>query len=79
MNEAAARFIWAVVGAVSAVAAGIFAAGVIYTNIRRDLEKARGDVNGLGRKYGRMVALLIRWADTDEKRRELANTVEPPK
>jgi hypothetical protein len=43
------------------------------------LRQIKRDVNGLGKKYGRMVALLIRWADTDEKREQLAQTVEPPK
>jgi hypothetical protein len=43
------------------------------------LRQVKRDVNGLGKKYGRLVALLIRWADTKEKQEQLAQTVEPPK
>lgn len=79
MNDTAARFIWAAAGAASGAAAAIFAAGVKYANLRHDLEKARGDLNGLGKKYYRITALLIRWADTDTKRAQLADMMEPPK
>lgn len=58
---------------------GVFGAGVAYATMRQKIEKARTDVNGLGKKYGRLVGLLIRWADTDEKREQLAQAVEPPK
>jgi hypothetical protein len=33
-------------------------------------------LNGLGRKSNRMVALLIRWADTEEKRLQIADFIE---
>ena len=55
----------------------LFGAGVVYATMREKLKKNTVDLNGLGRKYGRVVALLIRWADTDAKREQLANTVEP--
>lgn len=32
-------------------------------------------LNGLGRKSNRMVALLTLWADTEEKRRQLADFI----
>jgi hypothetical protein len=32
-------------------------------------------LNGLGRKSNRMVALLTLWADTDEKRRQVAEFI----
>lgn len=79
MTPAMMNVIFALGGALAAGAAAIFAAGVKSANQQRDLEKNRGDLNGLGKKYGRMVALLILWADTDEKRKQLAQTVEPPK
>lgn len=55
----------------------IFGAGVVYATMRDTQKKQTSDLNGLGRKYGRVVALLIRWADTDAKRLQLADTVEP--
>jgi hypothetical protein len=65
-------FLWAFIGAV-------FGAGGVFTAMRMKIQKTERDVNGLGKKYGRLVALLIRWADTEEKREQLAQTVEPPK
>lgn len=55
------------------VAGALFGAGIVYARLR----KHGSDINGLGRKYGRLVALLILWADTEEKRKQLAHTVEP--
>jgi len=79
MTPAILNFAWAVLGGIVAAATWFFTAGQKYAVMQRDLEKARADLNGLGKKYGRLVALLIRWADTDEKREQLASTVEPPK
>jgi len=61
----------------SLIFSALFSAGVVYATMREKLKKNTVDLNGLGRKYGRVVALLIRWADTDAKREQLANTVEP--
>jgi hypothetical protein len=61
------------------IGAAIFGAGIGWATMRSQVQKLRGDVNGLGKKYGRVVALLIRWADTEEKREQLARTVEPPR
>lgn len=60
--------------ALASAAISFGAATGIY---RERLRKSQSDLNGLGRKYGRMVALLIRWADTDVKRNQLADTVDP--
>lgn len=79
MTSAILNFAWAVLGGVVAAAAWFFTAGQKYANMQRDLEKSRADLNGVGKKYGRVVALLIRWADTPEKREQLAQCVEPPK
>jgi hypothetical protein len=65
-------FVWAFLGAV-------FSAGVVYGAMRQRNEKTTRDLNGLGKKYGRLVGLLIRWADTETKREQLAQAVEPPK
>jgi hypothetical protein len=59
------------------ISSALFGAGVAYATLREKLRKNTTDLNGLGRKYGRVVALLIKWADTDAKRDQLANTVEP--
>jgi hypothetical protein len=50
----------------------VFAAGGYVAAIRQ----TRREVNGLGRKVTRVVALLVRWADTEEKRREVAELME---
>jgi hypothetical protein len=60
-----------------AAAGGIFGAGVAWATMRQRLNKTATDVNGLGRKFGRLVALLILWADTEEKRRQLSEAIEP--
>lgn len=59
------------------VAGALFGVGVVYATIRERLRKQGNDINGLGRKYGRLIALLILWADSEEKRKQLAHTVEP--
>jgi hypothetical protein len=61
----------------SLIFSSLFGAGVAYATMREKLRKNSLDLNGLGRKLGRMTALLIRWADTEEKREQLANAVEP--
>jgi hypothetical protein len=59
---------WITVGVLSAA----FSAGGYFMTIRY----AMRDVNGLGRKYYKIVALLTRWADTDEKRKQIADLQE---
>jgi hypothetical protein len=63
-------FVWAAIGA-------IFGAGAVYGRMKNDNARTRADLNGLGKKYGRLVGLMIRWADTDQKRNQLADTVTP--
>lgn len=46
-----------------ALCSAAFAAGGASWQIRR---QAR-DLNGLGRKYYRLVAMLVRWADHEDK------------
>jgi hypothetical protein len=50
--------VWAV-----AFAAGGYAAVQAYTSRH---------LNGLGRKLGRVAALLVLWADTEEKKKQVA-------
>jgi hypothetical protein len=64
------EFAWALLGAV-------FGAGVAYGSMRSASARTRADLNGVGKKYGRLVSLLIEWADTPEKRAQLARAVEP--
>lgn len=61
------------------VIGAIFGAGVIYTRMQSDVNKAKGDLNALGKKYGRLIAMLAHssWADTKEKQDQLARTIEP--
>jgi hypothetical protein len=40
------------------------------------LRQVRRDVNGLGQKFGRVTALLVRQADTPEKREQVAKVIE---
>lgn len=61
----------------SLIFSSLFGAGVAYATMREKLKKNTSDLNGLGRKNGRLVALLIRWADTEQKRNQLADAVEP--
>ena len=56
----------------AAVLAVVFSAGG-YVAV---LTYAVRHLNGLGRKYGRVTALLVRWADTDEKRKQVADFIE---
>lgn len=65
---------WAILGGGVGI---IFGAGVVFQSMQSKIEKARQDVNQLGKKYGRLVAMLILWADTDEKRHQLARATEP--
>lgn len=46
---------------------------------RERFRKSQSDLNGLGRKYGKMVSVLVRWADTDEKREQVADLIDPSK
>jgi hypothetical protein len=50
----------------------VFFAGGAWMVVRQ----MRRDVNGLGQKYGRVAALLVRWADTPEKREQAAKVIE---
>lgn len=43
-----------------AAAGGIFGAGVAWATMRARINKTAGDVNGLGRKYGRSIAFQLR-------------------
>jgi hypothetical protein len=61
----------------SLIFSGLFGAGVAYATLREKLRKNTFDLNGVGRKYGRLVALLVLWADTEDKRKQLAHTIEP--
>lgn len=38
--------------------------------------QVKRDVNGLGKKFGRLLGLLTRWADTEEKRSQVADLME---
>jgi hypothetical protein len=59
---------WLTAGVLAvAFAAGGYVAVLTYT-VRH--------LNGLGRKLERMRALLVRWADTDAKRDQIANFME---
>ena len=68
------QFVWIMAGTLIAF---IFGLGVVYNKMQTDIGKAKGDVNALGKKYGRLVSLLILWADTDERRAQLSRAVEP--
>lgn len=61
------------------VVGAIFAAGVIYTRMQSNIDKAKGDVNEIGKKLGRTIAMLAHpaWSDTDDKRAQLAKLIEP--
>lgn len=50
----------------------IFLAGGAWVVLRQ----VKRDVNGLGQKFARMQALLVRWADTPEKRDQAARVIE---
>lgn len=50
----------------------VFTAGGYAAVIRYGMR----DLNGLGKKYHRLVALLMRWADTDEKRQQVADLMD---
>lgn len=58
--------------AVISLAAIIFIAGGAWIQQRQ----TRRDVNGIGAKLRRFQSLLLRWADTPEKREELARALE---
>ncbi|MGO9640507.1 MAG: hypothetical protein ACLP1Y_04265 [Candidatus Acidiferrales bacterium] len=49
-----------------------FTAGIAWAVLRQ----VRRDVNGLGKKHERLTALLIRWADSDKKREQIARAIE---
>lgn len=54
------------------LASSAFSVGVAWMVLRQ----VRRDVNGLGRKFGRVTALLVRQADTAEKREHVAKVIE---
>ena len=70
MSQLFAEIIWGFVGLA-------FGTGVVYSTMQSKIEKARSDVNQLGKKYGRLVSMLILWADTPEKREQLSRATEP--
>ena len=41
------------------------------------MRQTRRDLNGLGRKSNRIIALLVKWADTEEKRAQVVRLIEP--
>ena len=58
---------WLTLGVLTvAYTAGVYVA--VLAHVTRSL-------NGMGRKQGRMIALLTLWADTDEKRRQVAEFI----
>lgn len=75
-NEILLRAAIALGGAIVGAVVAIFTAGRVYASVLQKQEKDRADINGLGKKYGRLVALLMRWADTDDKRAQVANVIE---
>lgn len=75
-NEIFIRAVLGLVGLVVGAGATIFTAGRVYDSILQKQEKDRIDLNGLGKKYGRLTALIVRWADTDEKRMQIADVIE---
>lgn len=64
-------------GVLCGAAGAIFGSGIVYNSMQTKIEKARSDVNQLGKKYGRLVSMLILWADTDEKKQQLSRATEP--
>ena len=61
-----------------------FNAGGILVGIRyafREVKHAQSEtttqLNGMGRKFERLKCMLILWADTDEKRQQLAEAIKP--
>ncbi len=59
---------WITIGVLTAA----FSAGGYFAVIRHGMR----DIDGLGRKYHKIVALLTRWADTDDKRKQIADLME---
>ncbi|MCU1273772.1 MAG: hypothetical protein JWO48_1203 [Bryobacterales bacterium] len=59
-----------------AVGGGLFSSGVVYATMRLKQEKDRTDINGLGKKHWRLIAMHVRQADTQEKRDMIANVIE---
>jgi hypothetical protein len=61
---------------------GIFGAGVAWATMRARVNKTAGDVNGLGRKFGRSIAFQLRALAEDEpiskrKLMHLADLIDP--
>ena len=61
------------------VIGAIFGAGVVYTRMQSNIDKAKGDLNALGKKYNRLIAMLATsaWSDSKEKQDALSKTIEP--
>lgn len=62
-----------------ALIARIWVMAMEYSRLSGEVSKAKGDVNQLGRKYGRLVSMLqsSAWADTKEKQDALSKATEP--
>ena len=62
------------------VALALAIGGIVYNEGRRRQAQAdfKRDLTGLGKKLGRIIALLVLWADDDKKREQLSRTMEPP-
>jgi hypothetical protein len=50
----------------------VFNAGIAW----KVLKDTRRDVNGLGKKYRDVTALLLKWADTPEKRNDVCDMMK---
>jgi hypothetical protein len=70
------QFLWVIAGA---AIGGIFTAGIVYSRMQTNIDKARSDLNQLGKKYGRLTSMLSTsaWSDSKEKQDALARATEP--
>ena len=71
------NLITTLLGVIIGVAGAIFGAGIVFSRMQISVDKNRHDLNQMGKKYGRLVSLLILWADTPEKREQLSRATEP--
>jgi hypothetical protein len=67
---------------IAAAAGGIFGAGVAWATMRARVNKTAGDMNGLGRKFGRSIAFQLRALAEDDpiskaKLMHLADLIDP--
>jgi hypothetical protein len=50
----------------------VFNAGIAWKVVK----DTRRDVNGLGKKYRDVTALLMKWADSDQKRNDVSDLLK---